>query len=118
VDQDDSSKRDVPSSLSSDSCHGVDAFVPWVLNSSKLNSGSPHQPDRPVFNRFYHLFAVGELRQLACEAAESLGMIVGPPSPDELGQRGLEVVRDDYEKSNWFVELRLWATKDTKEVYI
>jgi len=113
VDQDDTSKRDVSPALCSGSQPGVDAFVPWVLNAGpKADTASKPSNDqeRKIFKRYYHFFAAGELRQLVCEAAETLGFVVGPPST-ECGQRGLEIVKDDYEKSNWYIELRLWGAK-------
>lgn len=110
MDQDETSKRNVPSFSPSISRSGVDAFVPWTLSPAKgeTESESTCEIDRKVFNRYYHFFAAGELRQLACDAAMDLSMIVGPPST-KRGQQGVEIVRDAYEKSNWYIELKLWA---------
>jgi len=108
MDQDETSKRNVPSFSHSISRSGVDAFVPWVLSPANTGDESTGEADRKVFNRYYHFFAAGELRQLACDAAKDLSLIVGPPST-KRGRQGLEIVRDDYEKSNWYIELKLWA---------
>jgi len=101
ADQDETSKRSMPDLH--DPSGGVDAFVPWVLASSNTVSDSTRQ----IFNRYYHFFAPGELYQLTCEAAKSLGLTIGPPSSS--GSLGMEIVRDGYEKSNWFIELKLWS---------
>lgn len=108
VDQDETSKRAIPVAHSHDfPLNGIDAFVPWVLPPPKTNSSS-QEPFSQVHNRYYHFFASGELRQLTCDAAESLNLSVGPPSSSN--GRGLEIVRDGYEKSNWFIELKLWSS--------
>jgi tRNA (uracil-5-)-methyltransferase TRM9 len=120
VEQDASSKRALP--LNDDSIansgKGIDALVPWVLAkqaalSKKATSdeSADEESDR-VFNRYYHFFAPGELRTLVMEAALELGILEGSPhgcdsSVEEI--KGLQIVKDDYEKSNFFVELLLWT---------
>jgi len=93
TDQDALSKRDVPSG-------SQDVHVPWVHQ----------QPDgttegAPVMQRFYHLFAPGELIQLASAAAEDMGLHVGAPLSNA---RGVEIVHEGWERSNWYLEMRRW----------
>lgn len=74
-------------------------------------------PDEPqVFNRYYHMFAEGELTELVRSAAGDLGIHIGP-IPDQMltsgsgtewKGRGLEIVQDGWERSNYYVELRCW----------
>jgi tRNA (uracil-5-)-methyltransferase TRM9 len=74
-------------------------------------------PDEPqVFNRYYHMFAEGELAELVRSAAGDLGIHIGP-IPDQMLSsglrtewkgRGLEIVQDGWERSNYFIELRCW----------
>ena len=57
------------------------------------------------------MFAQGELRGLVEDAACQLDLLVG--SPDEVDEaiakrRGLEIVVDGWERSNYYVELRRW----------
>lgn len=59
----------------------------------------------PVYHRYYHMFAKGELTRLTCEAAQGMGLVVGPP---EKGRRGIEIIQDGWERSNYYVELRCW----------
>ncbi|KAJ7632493.1 S-adenosyl-L-methionine-dependent methyltransferase [Roridomyces roridus] len=76
-----------------------DVFVPWVLSDDKTK----------VFQRYYHMFADGELAALVTLAAEELGLTVGPPHA-ALNTRGMEIVQDGWERSNHYVELRLWQS--------
>lgn len=86
--QDELSKRSIPTD-------GADVFVPWVLSDGK------------TYNRYYHMFAEGELAALVTLAAEELGLVVGTPRP---ASRGMEIVQNGWERSNHYVEMRLWAT--------
>jgi len=71
--------------------------------------------DEPqVFNRYYHMFAEGELSELVRSAASDLGIHIGP-FPDQTvgsgsgrGGRGLHIVQNGWERSNYYVELRCW----------
>ncbi len=57
------------------------------------------------------MFAKGELADLVREAATELGMLVEQESTrggEELSVKGVEVVQDGWERSNYYVELRLW----------
>lgn len=70
-------------------------------------------PETPkqVFNRYYHLFSQGELTELVMEAALDMGLVIGqPPEAQTQGPkiRGLQIVQDDWERSNYYVELRRW----------
>jgi len=63
------------------------------------------------------MFEDGELRDLICEAAKNMGFLIGPPPKDvEKSQGrtdvtyGLEIVEDSWERSNFYVELRLWTS--------
>lgn len=122
---------------------GQDVFVPWVLTpqtpsqtkpkakprrkhgGSAENDAQPGSPDftpetgseAKVFNRFYHMFAQGELTQLVCDAANDMGLVVKFSSNDSTigsciteGTRGIEIVQDGWERSNYYVELRRWET--------
>lgn len=114
IQQDELSKRSIPLDQT-----GQDVFVPWVL-SQQTGKGTRESgmnavvhelapattPSPPVFNRYYHMFAHGELGDLVSKAASELGLYIG--SRDEQNTRGLEIVQDGWERSNYFVELRCW----------
>lgn len=72
-----------------------------------------HTTDEPqIFNRYYHMFAKGELVQLVHDAASDLGLYVGPRTNGVMpsGERGLEIVQDGWERSNYYVELQCWTS--------
>lgn len=71
-----------------------------LMKDALENSGTA-----PIYHRYYHMFAKGELTRLTCEAAEGMGLVVGLP---EGGRRGIEVIQDGWERSNYYVELRCW----------
>lgn len=87
VEQDSLSKRTVPPGEQ-------DVFVPWV-----------RAEDGAVFKRYYHMFRAGELMELVSNAAGELELKV---DMKEEGTSGVEVVREGWERSNWYVELRRW----------
>ncbi|KDQ60750.1 hypothetical protein JAAARDRAFT_560833 [Jaapia argillacea MUCL 33604] len=112
---------------------GVDVFVPWVLASQpqdkKQSEGHSRNliakkraeesvqhdgvgTDAPsqVFNRYYHMFAEGELEELVVRAAQGLGLKVGSHNEgvSEGHTSGVAVVQNGWERSNYFVELRRW----------
>ncbi|KZT09467.1 S-adenosyl-L-methionine-dependent methyltransferase [Laetiporus sulphureus 93-53] len=121
---------------------GQDVFVPWVLSSqpqaktaaelrgkrkegissispspalAQASKNSQQMPDTfKIFNRYYHMFAQGELSELVREAAKDLGLVIGCPSDEtdvcdgENVRRGVEIVQDGWERSNYYVELRCW----------
>lgn len=60
-----------------------------------------------VFNRYYHMFAKGELRRLICEAADELQLSVGVET-DLTKISGITIVQEGWEKSNYYVEIRTW----------
>ena len=73
-------------------------------------------PDTPpVFDRYYHMFANGELAEIVRSAATDLGLHIGS-FPDETAanrtrtgaRKGLEIVQEGWERSNYYVELRCW----------
>lgn len=101
--------------------------MPWVLSAPKPQpkghrspkaglSEDTHQDQEivatsqpQVFNRYYHMFAKGELTELVHEAAKDLGLHVGPSTEEKIGGSGVVIVQDGWERSNYFVELRCWA---------
>ena len=64
----------------------------------------------PVFNRYYHMFAKGELTKLVHDAANELGLSIGSQEDKSEGS-GIEIVQDGWERSNYYVELRRWECK-------
>ncbi|KAI0064646.1 S-adenosyl-L-methionine-dependent methyltransferase [Artomyces pyxidatus] len=119
IEQDAQSKRQIPTSTDQ-SALGQDVFVPWVLTSQT----APRKPNRqhvrdeadlavdtqPVepqtFNRYYHMFAEGELDELVRCAAVNLGLAVGASETD--ADAGIEIVQRGWERSNHYVEVRRW----------
>lgn len=63
----------------------------------------------PVYQRYYHLFAKGELVTLVRDACAVLGLVVGPPDSPGGVPCGVEVLQDSWERSNYYVELRRWS---------
>jgi tRNA (uracil-5-)-methyltransferase TRM9 len=110
MEQDELSKRIIPPD-------GSDVFVPWVMSQGTAPNQTTKQPvknppgnpgtivNAPVYHRYYHMFAKGELTRLTCEAAQGMGLVIGPP---EEGRRGIEIIQDGWERSNYYVELRCW----------
>lgn len=123
VEQDDLSKRCVPIS-EGDGSSGQDVFVPWVMSQQTTMRNKTHQPvaetastqddarpaDVSVYNRYYHMFAKGELTKLVKEAAEGMGLIVGPLTANVTNKLGCDVIRDGWERSNYYIELRRWTS--------
>ncbi|KAG6868272.1 hypothetical protein C0993_005557 [Termitomyces sp. T159_Od127] len=110
IEQDELSKRKV---IGDDEANlqdkGRDVIIPWVLASQKGAHTDLTEPQ--VFNRYYHMFAKGELSGLVHDAARSLDIDVGPPPElNELPspKRGVEIIQDDWERSNYYVELKCW----------
>lgn len=57
------------------------------------------------------MFAKGELSGLVQDAARGLDIDVGPPpelSESSSRKRGVEIIQDDWERSNYYVELKCW----------
>ncbi|KAH0827142.1 hypothetical protein J3R83DRAFT_4830 [Lanmaoa asiatica] len=122
IEQDEMSKRVIPTVASAEDSlsSGKDVFVPWVMSqrgtepSQAANQSAKNAQgnsgiivEAPIYHRYYHMFAKGELTRLACEAAQRMGLAVGPP---EEGQRGIEIIQDGWERSNYYVELRCWKS--------
>ncbi|KAF9264766.1 hypothetical protein L218DRAFT_862277 [Marasmius fiardii PR-910] len=101
TEQDDLSKREVPKP---DGSAGSDVFVPWVMSKNK------HDENSPTFNRYYHMFADGELLTLVTEAAQKMGLQVGPPEIVSA-REGIQVLQSGWERSNHYVELRFWTSE-------
>ena len=144
IEQDELSKRNIPTSAASDrDCaasakqtnQGQDVFVPWVLaqsadpkpktrrkaktghaGASETAEASENAKEAPpkVFNRYYHMFAKGELNQLVADAAKELELTLGDASDvtvevaDRGKRRGVQILQDGWERSNYYVELRRW----------
>lgn len=137
IQQDDLSKRSVPSfSEETDQKQtGQDVFVPWKLTentpgpSCKVEKALPKQiseapiedaeqtstkPGTAVFNRYYHMFDRGELRDLVVAAAKGMDISSEEPGSRIHSENGtqkktfIEIVKDDWEKSNYYVEFRLY----------
>jgi len=123
IEQDSLSKRDIPAQdKGSDLRGGQDVFVPWVLTSGKLekprlpidhNTDTQYKvevpPNPQTFNRYYHMFAEGELKRLVEDAAQALGLLVGiKGSTVPLGSLGIELTQVGWERSNHYVEVRRW----------
>ncbi|KAI0079903.1 S-adenosyl-L-methionine-dependent methyltransferase [Panus rudis PR-1116 ss-1] len=121
IEQDDLSKRSIPAETPTEQ-GGQDVFVPWVMTSQTRSKPKKNVEKRPsqaqpsleadnaeakVFNRYYHMFAQGELRQLVCDAAQGMGLSIGPKSDISTGM-GIEIVQDGWERSNYYVELHRW----------
>jgi tRNA (uracil-5-)-methyltransferase TRM9 len=58
------------------------------------------------------MFAKDELDQLVQNAAQEMGLKVGPLSTNEAegceGTEGIEIVASGWERSNYYIELRRW----------
>lgn len=134
IEQDELSKRSIPTSSAegselNSSAEGRDVFVPWVLAQSqeakpkgrqKGKRGHQDAPDvttsssqQKVFDRYYHMFANGELHELVVKAASDMGLVIGdaPAGGLETGSErlGVQIVQDGWERSNYYVELRRWV---------
>ncbi|KAF8136630.1 S-adenosyl-L-methionine-dependent methyltransferase [Boletus edulis] len=108
IEQDELSKRVIPTDDSTGSSPGKDVFVPWVMSQQATRQDSKNPgtvAEAHVYHRYYHMFAKGELTRLAREAAQGMDLVVGPP---EAGRRGIEIIQDGWERSNYYVELRCW----------
>lgn len=109
IEQDDLSKRAIPTNGKNTT--GQDVVVPWVLSKQGKGGGKTTDNNEPqVFNRYYHMFARGELAGLVQDAVSDLGLQLGLPplSKDILVSRGVDMVQDGWERSNYYVELRCW----------
>lgn len=151
VEQDELSKRIIPDSEASSSSPAAsgtkaqDVLVPWVKTPAPATAKSPAPLPAPastistttpavntslsqtpqVFQRYYHMFAAGELGDLAQRAASEVGLFVGseadvePSSPSEANKGedeleivyGMEIVADGWERSNYYLEARFWRAE-------
>ncbi|KAF9036602.1 hypothetical protein BJ165DRAFT_1354452 [Panaeolus papilionaceus] len=110
IEQDELSKRKVVADEVVGHPQGKDVVVPWVLSKELSKTGATSESREPqVFNRYYHMFAKGELSGLVAEAAAEMGLSVGRAEERcGAGIAGLEIIQDGWERSNYYVELRLW----------
>lgn len=132
IEQDEYSKRIVPvpgretGTHSTDvggepSTSGQDVFVPWSLSTGRARSEVPEIKEAArnapgttpeVIQRYYHMFAKGELGHLVHVAAQEMGLKVGPPPMNQVEEidyaEGIEVVASGWERSNYYIELRRW----------
>jgi tRNA (uracil-5-)-methyltransferase TRM9 len=127
IEQDELSKRSVPVSGTAGE-EGQDVFVPWVLTPQSIHKpktkkrqekGKPQdvinepvedKQETQVFNRYYHMFSKGELHKLVLEAAHDLHLTVGSGSQIADLVKGVEIVQEGWERSNYYVELRCWRS--------
>jgi tRNA (uracil-5-)-methyltransferase TRM9 len=112
IEQDDLSKRSVPlaETTSNDGPRGQDVFVPWAYSEPKSSQPEAKAGEPQVFNRYYHMFADGELPGLVHEAAGLLGLNVGEPQSDgDPGDCGVQIVQNGWERSNYYMELVRWS---------
>jgi len=113
IEQDELSKRQVIPEGDIPPLTGKDVVVPWVLSKepgAAVKSHADTAAQEPqVYNRYYHMFAKGELSRLVVEAAAELALQVGS-NPRDMAKniRGVEIVQDGWERSNYYVELQLW----------
>ena len=135
IEQDELSKRSIPNSDTDRAdphpTTGEDVFVPWVMSQQQHNAKGKFKGDvtssaaskqnvsvvptlaaeAPIYNRYYHMFAKGELEQLTVQAAEELGLIVGSrENASNERCRGVEIIQEGWERSNYYVELRRWIS--------
>ncbi|KAH7889455.1 hypothetical protein F5I97DRAFT_1801682 [Phlebopus sp. FC_14] len=128
VEQDELSKRRIPTDKTQNvKPVGRDVFVPWVMQ----HTGARNTPRRrlpsgkdvaqlevanaqaigetpPLYKRYYHMFAKGELANLTCAAAQEMDLVIG--SPKSANRQGVEIIQDGWERSNYYIELRCWKT--------
>lgn len=114
IEQDELSKRTVVENQDEAPTSGKDVVVPWVLSkelSAKPATEEAHQKPQ-VYNRYYHMFAKGELSTLVEEAARQIGLSIGPkPQTAVDNQKGVDIIQHGWERSNYYVELKLWTTR-------
>ncbi|KII88583.1 hypothetical protein PLICRDRAFT_41771 [Plicaturopsis crispa FD-325 SS-3] len=136
VEQDDLSTRQIPDADADGAHEGRDVFVPWVLSQPKPTATKKLKAKRSrqggsvdneadvsppihstetstasaepqVLNRYYHMFAAGELGALVRRAAADLGLVISARASGGEKQ-GVEIVKEGWERSNYYVELRRW----------
>ncbi|THH07298.1 hypothetical protein EW145_g3483 [Phellinidium pouzarii] len=127
--QDALSKRSMPPESTASGMQkgqGKDVFVPWMLSDSsaphksKEISATPLQHESPpVYDRYYHMFDEGELRALVEAAAEEMDISICPLDAEQnasencsssrgIHKRFIQIVKDDWERSNHYVEFCLF----------
>jgi len=116
VEQDALSKRKIPGGDESMDVSGKDVVVPWVLSQefgTTNDKRASQTKELQVLKRYYHMFAKGELRGLVEDAARVLELQVGSPISNRAFPlaRGVEIVQEGWERSNYYVELRCWENR-------
>ena len=88
-----------------------DVLVPWVLQpkpGTKLSKEEEDPSPQPqVFNRYYHLFVKGELRQLVESAAQSGGYTLsleGESGSFGQNEKWVRIKAEGWEADNWWLE--------------
>lgn len=111
IEQDHLSKRVIPQGEPNETRLGQDVVVPWVLSKQNVPKSvdQPEGTQEQIYNRYYHMFAKGELTGLVSEAALRLRLIVGRAIGQPSLSQGVEIVQDGWERSNYYVELRRWS---------
>ncbi|THH18495.1 hypothetical protein EW146_g2505 [Bondarzewia mesenterica] len=145
IEQDELSKRTIPIHQPESAeperpptTKGQDVFVPWMLTTDKprdkakgrkgpktsshvnaqtekVENATTKEIEPKQFDRYYHMFAKGELLDLACQVARDMGLRIGPrPSTKTEGDKekivGVEIVQSGWERSNYYIEIRRWAS--------
>jgi tRNA (uracil-5-)-methyltransferase TRM9 len=101
-----------------------DVLVPWVHSASSTTNSqaeltqSDTRLNPKVFQRYYHLFGPSELSVLLCQAAKELGLQLGAavparvqPFPHDMERtKGMEIIQEGWERSNYYVEVCLWES--------
>jgi tRNA (uracil-5-)-methyltransferase TRM9 len=103
------------------STSGQDVFVPWSFSTGRARSearkikeaaGNAPKTTPEVIQRYYHMFAEGELGQSVQVAAQEMGLKVGPRPMNQVegvnNAEGIEVVASGWERSNYYIELQRW----------
>lgn len=101
TEQDELSKRRFPTV-------GQDVLVPWTCSDRDRDTPEASKSVPRIYNRYYHMFGKGELSDLVKGAAQRLELDLGPPTAGAAGKRGIEIVREGWDRSNYYVELQLW----------
>lgn len=107
IEQDNLSRRKIPINEGSSSLStGQDVLVPWVRSSSDIDE----RVTQKIYDRYYHMFAKGELRHLVQSAAEKLGLELGSEPTGKPGKLGVAIGQEGWERSNYYVEVRRWCS--------
>lgn len=92
-------KSAILSSTEANPQNNQDVFVPWTLQEKCAVKGE----EGKVFNRYYHLFKKGELRELTMDAIKLLPLHF-PPIHIDIHDEG-------WERGNWWIWLQIGPSK-------